>query len=429
MANSSKRKQRRLLGIVVDARDIARVRNGAKLLSRVRGAQSDEHGSVPMWKTNALFALERFSFETKVLACILVLLVVAFLSLGVMGAAGDTYPYGIRYGLYTPLQVAQALCEQGYNMLVGITHQFQPHSNEWLRYNVPGYWAIPRRAGVVGITIVCAELLAVSGMLYQNVFKNPIAGPSMLGVTSGVSLGLMVLVVLYSTAAPAMLTQRYAMCYGFGAVILVVVIAAGRKLSGRGRPYDIVTMLLIGSILSQLLGFIVSYITLFVMDENDYLVFYTLSQMLTVSTSLVSWLALGVASLVSFVPIWLNRYKLNALALDDQEARLLGVNSTRIRALALICGAIMILAAQIHVGAVGLVSLLVPFLARGLFGCEFRKQLIGCMCISPILLLVCRDITDMVPFVGEGLALGSVVSVVALPLFVVLMSREMGGLR
>lgn len=403
------------------------MRNGAPAPALVRTSRGSEASGIGMAESNALLAVERFGFATRVFACIVAIVVIAFLSLGIMGAAGDLYPYSVRYEVYTPVQVGSVLFEQLHNAFANLTHQFSPHSNEWIRANVPGYWAVPRRASVIGITLVCAELLAVSGMLYQNVFRNPIAGPGMLGVTSGVSLGMMVLVALFHAAAPSMLYERYAMCYGFGAVILAFVIVSGKRLSGKGRPYDIVTMLLIGSIFSQLIGFVVSYVTLFVMEEEDYLVFYTLSQMLTVSTSLISWVTLGIAALVSFVPIWMNRYKLNALAFDDQEARLLGVNSTRLRALALVCGAIMILAATIHVGAVSLVSLVVPFISRSLFGCEFNKQLVGNLCISPILLLICRDITDLIPFIGEGLAIGSVVSIVALPLFVVLMARHARG--
>lgn len=409
------------------AGDIAHMRNGAPVPPRARTTGAGVECAIGMKESNALLSAERFAFATKVFVCIVATVVLAFLSLCIMGAAGDLYPYSQRYDVYSPLQVGSVLFEQAYNALAGITHQFSPHSNEWIRENVPGYWAVPRRASVVGITFICAEMLAVSGMLYQNVFRNPIAGPGMLGVTSGVGLGLMILVAMYHAAAPSMLYERYAMCYGFGAAILVMVLVAGKRLSGKGKPYDIVTMLLIGSVLSQLIALVVSYVTLFVMEEDDYLVFYTLSQMLTVSTSLISWITLGIAALVSFVPVWMNRHKLNALAFDDQEARVLGMNPSRMRALALVCGAIMILAASIHVGAVALVSLIAPFIARSLFGCAFDRQLIGNVCLSPILLLVCRDITDLVPFIGEGLAIGSVVSVVALPLFMVMMARHVRG--
>lgn len=371
------------------------------------------------------FLRDRLSTRAKVLLSAIILVELAFLSCGIMGAAGQYYPYSGAYATYDPAQVATVLIERAYNFLGEATHQWAAHDNAWLQENVPGYWAVWNRLGVVGTTLVCAVLLSVSGMLYQNVFRNPIASPTMLGATSGVSLGVMLLVFFNGAAAAGMLAQRYLYCYGLGALMLVFVIVAGRKLSGKGRPFDVVTMLLVGSIASQLLGFVVSYVTLFVMDEDVYLVYYSITQMLTVDTSLTSWAVLGTAAVCSLAPIVLLRFKLNALSFDEEEVRMMGLNATALRAVALVCGAVMILAAQIHLGMVGLVSLIVPFLARGWFGCGFGKQLAGNVCIGAILLLVCRDLTDLIPFVGDGLAIGSVVSVVALPLFVVVVARHM----
>lgn len=413
-------------GVECSAADLARMRNGAELPAPGSGSRMVGM-ELPMSRTNAQRRREQDSVAVKVVACVLVIIALAFFSLCFTGAAGQYYTYCGAYTFYTPVQVASALWEHAYNAIAVTTHWFEAHSNQWILDNVPGYWAIAQRAGVVGVTLLCAVLLSVSGMLYQNAFKNPIAGPGMLGVGSGVSLGMMVLVALYSTAASSMVGMRYALCYGFGAAILVFVIVAGRKLSGPGKPFDTVTMLLIGSILSQLLGFIVSYVTLFVMSEEDYLAYYTLSQMLVVDTSTLSWITLGIACLCSFVPVWFMRYKLNGLAFEEQEARSMGFSVGALRGIALICGGIMILAAQIHVGMVALVSLIVPFLARSTFGCEFNRQLAGNICIGMIVLLVCRDITDCIPFIADGLAIGSVASVVMVPLFVVAMARQMRG--
>lgn len=412
-------------GLQFSAEDIARLRNGAVMPAKARTGSGVVRRLVPLKVSNRLYRREHDALATKVLASIAALIVVAYLSLGVMGAQGQYYAYSGAYAVYNPVQVAQAIFEHAYNAIAVTTHWFPEHSNEWIQQNVPGYWAVASRAGVVGITLLCALLLGVSGMLYQCVFKNPLASAGMLGAGSGVSLGMMLLVALYGSAAPSMLTERYVFCYALGGAILLFVVVAGRKLSGRGRPFDIVTMLLVGSVLSQLLGFIVSYVTLFVMDESDYQVFYTMSQMLTVDSSALSWTVLGVAFAVSFVPIVFMRYRMNALAFDEAEARLMGVGMTKLRAIALVCGAVMMLAAQIHVGTVGLVALIVPFLARQFFGCEFNRQLIGTACIGTVLLLVCRDVTDLVPFVGDGFALGSTVSIVALPIFVVVMARQM----
>ncbi|MGN0077426.1 MAG: iron chelate uptake ABC transporter family permease subunit [Coriobacteriales bacterium] len=424
--SSGDRNKVRGKGLHCSAADIARMRNGAELPAAGSGSSAVGQ-TLPMSRTSATRRREADRLAAKVVACALVILALSYLSLCFTGAAGQYYTYSGPYSFYTPVQVGAALLEHAYNAIAVAAHVFEPHSNQWILENVPGYWAITQRAGVVGVTLLCAVLLSVSGMLYQNVFKNLIAGPGMLGVGSGVSLGMMVMVAVYGGAATGMLGMRYALCYGFGAAILVFVIAAGRRLSGAGRPFDTVTMLLVGSILSQLLGFIVSYVTLFVMDEEDYLTFYTLSQMLVVDTSALSWLTLGLACLCSFAPVWFLRFRLNALAFEEQEVRAMGVNMTALRAAALVCGAIMILAAQIHVGMVALVSLVVPFLSRSLFGCEFSRQLAGNVCIGMIVLLVCRDITDCIPFIADGLAIGSVASVVMAPLFAVAMARQMRG--
>ena len=75
-----------------------------------------------MKESNALLSAERFAFATKVFVCIVATVVLAFLSLCIMGAAGDLYPYSQRYDVYSPLQVGSVLFEQAYNALAGITH-------------------------------------------------------------------------------------------------------------------------------------------------------------------------------------------------------------------------------------------------------------------------------------------------------------------
>lgn len=405
--------------------DIARygVRTARKIVENEECA-----GRLNFAATDSLMEEDRKKIRRKVIISVISLVVIFYISLGIMGPAktnGGGY-YNVRpYEVLTPIEVTAAIKAQAHNIIGPLTHTADPHSREWLKENARGYWAVPKRAGVISITVICAVLLSISGMLFQNVFKNPIAGPGMLGVSSGVSLGVLLIVMLYGNSALSRIHERYLFCYLFGAIILVFVIIAGRKISGRGKSFNVVTMILIGSILSQLIGGVLSYVTLFVMDPETYEVYLTISRMLIVDTSLLSWVVLGIAAIASIIPIYLLRWKMNALAFDDAEAKLFGLNFTMLRGIALICGSIMILAAQIHVGMVGMVSLIVPFMARSFFGCEFNKQFIGNICLSTIFLLVCRDIADLIPFVGNGIAVGSIVSVVALPLFFVIMARQM----
>ena len=409
------------------ASDIARLQNGSTVYrSRLMNVGSIA-STLSMKETGKLRRAERDHAAARTAVFLLATLVLVFFSLCFTGAQGQWYPYCTPYAFYTPIEVGNALYLHAWDALAQATHAFEPHTKAWLAANCSCYWAVSERLQVVGVTLICAALLSISGALYQNVFANPIAGPGMLGASSGVSLGMMLLVALFGSQALSMVRERYIFCYGLGAAVLLAVILAGKKLSGRGKPFDIVTMLLIGSILGQLIGFVVSYMTLFVMDADDYQAFFTLSQMLTVDTSAISWLTLALVSLAAIVPVYLLRFRLNALSFTEEEARPLGVNMTRLRAVALIAGAVMMLAAQIHTGAVGMITLLAPFIARSTFGCEMSRQLAGSVLVGMPLLLVCRDITDCIPFVGDGIAIGSVVSVVALPLFILIVVRGMRG--
>lgn len=393
---------------------------------RAKNARAALGTSISAAQTDAQEQAQKKALTRKVLIFALPTLVLLFLSLSPMGAAGENY--GMRYMIVNPFDAVGYFCSYvGYQIgsllgWVDFTDYYQGIVN-----GLNPSAAVANRVGVLGITLVCAVLLSVSGMLYQSVFKNPLAGPGMLGVSSGVTLGMMIMVYLYGVDASGALTQRYAWCYGLGAAVLALVILVGKKISGKGKPFDIMSMLLVGMILSQLVGFVTQYYTLFVMDPDKYQLYLTLSQMLVVDTSWLSWLVLTLATVVSLVPIILLRYRLNVLSFSDSQARLWGVNLTLLRAIALVCGAIMILAAQIHIGAVAMVSLIVPFLSRAWFGVEFREQLIGNICISIPLMLICRDLVDLIPFVGDGIGIGSAVSVFALPLFMLILARGMKG--
>ncbi|MBQ9003285.1 MAG: iron chelate uptake ABC transporter family permease subunit [Eggerthellaceae bacterium] len=409
------------------AGDIARLANGSPLPATAVNSGAGIKRRLTMAETNRTLKADRARTRAMVIASVAALAVLSYLSLGIMGAMGQNYAFSGAYYFYSPVEVARALYEHAYNALAQVTHAWPQHSSEWIAQNVNGYWAVGHRAGVVGITLLCGILLSISGMLYQNVFRNPLAGPGMLGASSGVTLGIMILVMLYETAAPQMLTERYLYCYGLGAIILVLVILAGKKMSGKGKPFDIVSMLLIGSIFGQLAGFVQQYVILFLYGDDETIqnVFIELTQMLTVDTSALSFVVLLVAFAISFIPVYLMRYRMNALAFSEEEVRLFGINFTRIRALALVSGAIMMIAAQIHTGTVGMVSMIVPFMSRSWFGAEFSKQLTGNICIGTLLLLACRDITDCIPFVGDGLGIGMIVQLVAMPLFVIIMARHL----
>lgn len=378
--------------------------------------------AISIGETDRLAAKERASMRTKCIVSTVILVALVIFALCLSGAAAE---WGPEYHIYSPLEVFAAIGENIYNVLAKLEF-VDAHSidylNEW-----PLVHDIPDRIGTLAITLVCAALLALSGMLYQNVFRNPIAGPGILGVSSGVSLANALMVLIFGAEAATMIVPRYAMSYIFGALIIVVVMIAGFKMTGKGKPLDVVNMMLVGSVLSQMVGFVVTFITSYLVDEDVYDDYVSLSEMLTVDTSLFSYVCLAVIVAATLVPVWMMRFKLNALSFDEQEVRLMGIDLTPLRTVALIAGGLMMLAAQVHIGAVSMVAIIVPFLSRSIFGCEFRKQLVGNVFISMILLTACRCVVDLIPFVGDGLGIGTAVSLFALPLFLLIVAFHMRG--
>lgn len=331
--------------------------------------------------------------------------------------------------LYSPVTVAQALAERlrlFVGQVLGLSY-YDVLSAVRANEAIPGYADIAARFDITMVTLVCGGLLSLSGMMYQNVFRNPIAAPSMLGVSAGVRLGTIVLCIVYGVNAAYMEGMRYVFCYIGGIVIILMVIGFSKLLAGRGRSINVVDMLIVGSVLSQLLATVSTFFLTYIMDDDLWEVFYTLTSGMRTTVEWYAFVFLAIVIVVSVVPVVLMRFRLNVVAFDDSDARVLGVNPERMRVFVLVLGTVMILAAQIHVGVISMVALVVPFLVRYIVGSEFGKQLLGNMLIGPLLLLVCRDICSLIPFVGAGLSLEMVVGFVALPVYIWMMALGKRG--
>lgn len=285
----------------------------------------------------------------------------------------------------------------------------------------PGYYQILARLGVTFIAVVCGAMLALAGSLYQMVFRNPIAAPTMLGVGNGVTLGVAVLVFVYGGSALYMTGMHYLLCYLGALAVLAVVFGVSLAL-GKGEIVT-VDMLLVGTVVSALLGQGIVFLSYCVFDEETWAIFNAVNEVLDVNTEPVSFATLAVAFLASTVPVLVLRFKMNIVAFDAAEMHLSGMNPNLLRGTALVCGTIMIIAAQVHIGTVAMVALVVPFVSRKVFGAEFSRQFWGDILIGAILIVLCEDVTSLVDMavISTGYSLefpiGMVANIVTLPLF------------
>ncbi len=366
-------------------------------------------GEIPFATSSALMQEERHVMRMKYLAWGVALAVVVVVSLCMSSTVTTT--------MHTPLQVIKSV---GAWFQLTYTQIFHYSAYTNLHRDIvaamPYYADCTLQIWMVFKYVACGALLAVAGMLYQNTFRNPIAAPSMLGVSNGISFALFILVVQFGYAATQHLGLYYLYSFIGGLAVLLLVMLGGKFISGPGR-FNVVNMILMGTVISQLLGVVLTYAQAYIMDDAAWDAYYLLQNATGIHNG-ITYGVLIIGSAVSLIPIILFRFRLNLVSFSDQESKLLGVNPNKLRLLTLGCGSLMVLVAQLIAGQVSMASLIIPFIVRAVFGSEMRKQLAGNLLVGALLLLVCGDFGTLIKFDGVSVGLSMVVSVVAIPLFI-----------
>jgi iron complex transport system permease protein len=323
-------------------------------------------------------------------------------------------------GFYSPAEVFLNLKTW---ISINIAHLF--HTGAWLsRFSIIdaqgiGYYESSYRLLVSVITFVCGMLLALAGFIFQSVFRNPMAAPSMLGVGTGVQVGLIIMVLTYGGAAIGMPLEKYKYCYIFAIAMLAAVMGVAKLSSGK-RKFSVFDLLIVAAIVSQIVGGVTSYFV-YGMDNSFALALQNLSNVLTVNVEPVSFLLLGIVTAVSIVPFFLMRFSFNAVCFDTDDSNSMGVNTRFVKFISLVLGSLMITAGMVHCGGIGMISLMVPFISRGIFGAESSRLFWGNLLIGGLILLLCRDIAFFIPFSPDGLPIGTAVEFVTLPVFVAIL--------
>lgn len=359
--------------------------------------------------------MHSLGIKNKVIPLLVALVVVCVASLCI---SSNTYEV---YGLDTAVHAIQVWAQTTFARIFQGAH----YTTVDLVTLEPNYYQVVARMGAVFISVLCGIALTVSGTIYQSVFRNPVAAPTMLGVSSGLNFGLVVFVLVYGVAATSSsnAVPHYLFAYGGAVAALAIVLGFSFILNGP-KAFNVVDMLLVGSIVSTMLSQVILYISYQVFSEEQWLAYTTLNEVLSVDTTAVAYGFLVVAFLLTITWVFLFRFSFNALSFDDEDTRGFGVNGTQMRYFAIILATIMVIAALAHSGMVGMASLVVPFISRAYFGAEFRKQLVGNVLIGATLVTLCRAIASLLGIVlhNMGLAfdfpIGIVASLICMPLFV-----------
>lgn len=264
-------------------------------------------------------------------------------------------------------------------------------------------------------------VLALTGVAMQGLFRNPLADPGLIGVSSGAALGAALAIVGAALLGglPAWLTPYVLSISAFagGLGVTALVYRLGRQ-DGQTR---VATMLLAGVAVAALAGAAIGLFSYLADDATlRRLTFWNLGSLSGASYGRL-WPVLLVTLAVAF---WLPRRApaLNALLLGESEARHLGFEVERLKRELVVCTALGVGAAVAAAGLIGFIGLMVPHLMRLLCGPDHRLLLPAAMLAGASLLLF-ADLLARLLLAPAELPIGIVTALLGAPFFLYLLRR------
>ncbi len=300
---------------------------------------------------------------------------------------------------------------------------------EQLRNSLPYYGQTIARIKLSVISMFSGMAICFAGTIFQTTFKNPLASPNLLGVSTGVTLGNIIFVLVFQLNAYAMISYRYPICYGMAALIVFIIVLSGKIAGRKYNNFSVETMIILGMIISHLGSVFTTYYSYQItMDENGLADIYSVitgGNVIYVDT--VSFLSFVLVFMVTTSPMLLIRYRYNIVTFSDEEALAMGVNGNKLRTVGLILGSFMSAAATIHGGEIGFLSMVIPFLCRKKLHAEFGEVAITSMGIGATLTLLSRSVYNFFFHAGLPVTVGAITTLIVLPIFVVsLIKRDEG---
>ncbi len=215
--------------------------------------------------------------------------------------------------------------------------------------------------------LVVGAALAAAGATYQGLFRNPLVSPDILGVSAGASLGAVLGIFL---SLPVLAIQALAFAGGLAAVALVYVIGSAMR-----ERDPILVLVLAGVAIGALLAACLSLLKVLADPYNQLpaITYWLLGSLAAVTRG--DLLSILPALVIGVIPLVLLRWRMNLMTLGDEEARALGVDTTKLRCVFIAAATLMTAAAVSITGVIGWIGLLIPHIARMLVGPDFGRLL------------------------------------------------------
>ena len=272
--------------------------------------------------------------------------------------------------------------------------------------------------------VLAGSALAISGLQMQTLFRNPLAGPFVLGIDSGASLGVALVVLMTGTTGVTLLAGigiqgdlgiAVAASLGAGLVLSLVVLVS--------RRVETMTLLILGLMFSYIAGAVVSILIYFSIPERvqSYLS-WTFG-----SFGGVTWGQMRIMLpliVVGLFVAWLMAKSLNAMLLGEGYARTLGLNVKKARFWVILSTAVLTGTVTAFCGPIVFIGVAVPHLCRSLFATSDHRILIPTTMIMGAIVALVVDLIAQMPGSQIVLPLNAVMALVGAPVVVWVILRQ-----
>jgi len=278
-------------------------------------------------------------------------------------------------------------------------------------------------------SLVVGIALSLSGLQMQTIFRNPMAGPYVLGVSSGASLGVALVILGFSASfVPGNLQNLgnwvlvISAWAGAGAVMILIMFISS-------RIKEIMTILIIGIMLASGISAIVSIMQYFSSETmlKTYVI-WTMGSLGNLSGGQLKVLTITVAAgtILSIASVKM----LNALLLGENYAGSIGLNIRLSRLLIFACTSILAGSVTAFCGPIGFIGIAVPHIARNLFRSSDHKILVPGTIMAGGIIMLISDIISQLPGNENILPVNSVTSLIGIPvvIWVILRRRKETGI-
>lgn len=265
--------------------------------------------------------------------------------------------------------------------------------------------------------------LSISGLLMQTLFRNPLAGPDVLGLSSGASLGVAI-VILGAAFLPPVAASFLLSSYGIilastlgSFLVLLAVLSVSQSL--RNTMAILIVGLMFGSLTSAIVGTLTYFSTAEQLQKFTFWSFGNLGNL--------SWSSIVILSICIFVGLVLsilNIKPLNALLLGENYARSLGMNYKKTRMIIILATSILTGSITAFAGPIAFIGLAIPHIAKLVFQTSNHTILFwSTLLLGAIIMLVCDSISQL-PGSDITLPINAVTSLFGAPIVIWLLIRK-----